>query len=129
MVLTRSYAGSLMTIRRMGCTNGYTHERWQEYAVSPHWCNPLCPQIPQQSPPNKVPRLRRDYVAANLRSKLADRRRIKRSRIPLACFEDPSRPGKCLNWVPVKRYGQRRLLHELPSSSERHAQLSAASLA
>ncbi len=79
-----------------------------------------------------VGRLRCDYVPANLGTKFSDRRCIERSGILFACFEDPPSASKHLNRTPVKRRsGERRLLDELSSSSERHIrlhQLSAASL-
>jgi hypothetical protein len=68
-----------------------------------------------------VGRLRRDYVAGNLGSELPDRRRIERSRILFACFEDWPRSSKHLHRAPIKRRrGECRLLDELSSIDERH---------
>jgi hypothetical protein len=50
-----------------------------------------------------VRRLRCDYVPANLGNKFSDRRRIKRSRILFACFEDPPRVSKSADRAPIKR--------------------------
>ncbi len=60
---------------------------------------------------------RRDYVAGNLGSELPDRRRIERSRILFACFDDSARSRKDLNWVPAKRGRGDRRLPDKPSSS------------
>jgi len=73
---------------------------------------------------SKVARLRCDDVPANLGSKFSDRRRVERRHILTARCEHSPRPGKRLHRASAKgRCRQRRLLHELSSSSERHIQL------
>src|SRR5713226_6127222 len=67
---------------------------------------------------------RRDYMASNFSSELADHRRIDGSRVLFAGFEDWPRCHKRFNWAPAnRRCGKRRLLDEVSSGNKRHIQL------
>jgi hypothetical protein len=69
-------------------------------------------------------RIRSDYATANLGSELSDHPRVDRGSILVTRFEDPRALGKRLDWMTASCCcGERRLLDELSSSSERHIRL------